>query len=223
MVGKITGKTPTDQNNSGEPIGQNNSVLTSARIVAVQDDLVEIESVQMQDGKQKALMKNEVIYICPGTLNDRGEQEYLKAEVLRVHGETADAQVFESTQGLAIGDAVEQSGEMLSVDLGPGLLGQIFDGLQAPLPKVAEQYGTFLPRGARIEPLDEQKKWSFVPTVTIGDSIVAGDTLGTVQEGRFTHKIMVPFGWQGKQLVKWIQEGNFRTAQVVARLEDASG
>ena len=168
-------------------------------------------------------VKNEVIYILPSDPNERGEQERLKAEVLRVHGISADAQVYESTDGVAIGDAVEQSDEMLSVELGPGLLSQVYDGLQAPLPDVAKQYGIFLPRGASVPPLDARKKWSFVPTVKIGAEVVAGDTLGSVQEGRFSHKIMVPFAWSGEMRVAWIQEGNFNVREVVARLADGSG
>ena len=195
----------------------------SARIVAVQDDLVEIEATESDDGQPGHLVKNEVIYICPSVPNERGEQERLKAEVLRVRGVTADAQVYESTQGVAVGDAVEQSGDMLSVELGPGLLGQVYDGLQAPLPKVASHYGIFLPRGAAVPALDRQQKWSFAAKVQSGAEVVAGDTLGTVQEGRFTHKIMVPFGWPGTYRVSWIQEGNFQVHQSVARLEDKGG
>jgi len=200
-----------------------NNLQTSARVVAVQDDLVEIETIRVSGGQQAALVKNEVIYICPAIPNERGEQERLKAEVLRVRGANADAQVYESTQGVAVGDAVEQSNEMLSVELGPGLLGQVYDGLQAPLPEVAAQYGMFLPRGIQLNALDTSQKWSFVPTVKNNAEVVAGDTLGTVQEGRFTHKIMVPFGWQGVLRVTWIQEGNFKVHEVVARLEDQSG
>jgi V/A-type H+-transporting ATPase subunit A len=199
------------------------NLRATARIVAVQDDLVEIEALEGLDGEPAQLVKNEMIYICPSVLNERGEQERLKAEVLRVRGVFADAQVYESTQGVAVGDAVEQSGEMLSVELGPGLLGQVYDGLQAPLPKVAAQYGIFLPRGVDVPPLDTADKWSFVPTVKSGATVVAGDTLGTVQEGRFAHKIMVPFGWPGEFRVTWIQEGNFDVHEVVARVEDNAG
>ena len=200
-----------------------NEGQATARIVAVQDDLVEIEAMESGNGQPGHLVKNEVIYICPSVPNDRGEQERLKAEVLRVRGATADAQVYESTQGVAVGDAVEQSGDMLSVELGPGLLGQVYDGLQAPLPKVAAHYGIFLPRGAAVPALDRQQKWSFAAKVQSGAEVVAGDTLGTVQEGRFTHKIMVPFGWPGPYRVSWIQEGNFQVHQTVARLEDKAG
>ena len=195
----------------------------TARIVAVQDDLVEIEAQADDAGDRASLVKNEVVYVCPSAPNERGEQERLKAEVLRVRGAYADAQVYESTMGVAIGDRVEQSGRLLSVDLGPGLLGQVYDGLQAPLPKVAAQYGIFLPRGVAVEALDSTGKWSFVPVVKTGATVVAGDTLGTVQEGRFTHKIMVPFDWSGEYRVAWIQEGSFHAQEIVARLADAAG
>mgnify|MGYP000730862448 CR=1 FL=1 len=199
------------------------SLAASARIVAVQDDLVQIEAQQDASGNPAVLVKNEVVYICPGSLNQRGEQERLKAEVLRVRGLNADAQVYESTQGVAVGDAVEQSGQLLSVELGPGLLTQVYDGLQAPLPKVAATYGIFLPRGAMVDALDRGAKWSFAPKVKTGAAVVAGDTLGTVPEGRFTHKIMVPFGWQGEYRVSWIQEGSVTVDQAVVRLEDKQG
>ncbi len=203
--------------------GGANTAPVTARVVAVQDDLVEIEAQTDADGQVAQLVKNEVIYICPSVLNERGEQERLKAEILRVRGACADAQVYESTQGVAVGDRVEQSGELLSVDLGPGILGQVFDGLQAPLAKVAAQYGIFLPRGVDVEALDPTNKWSFVPVVKTGATVVAGDTLGTVQEGRFKHKIMVPFNWPGDFRVTWIQEGNFHNHEVVAQLQDKSG
>ncbi len=125
----------------------------TARVSAVQDDLVSIEGIMTEDGPA-ALMKNEVIYICP-TRNDHGRQEKLKAEVLRINGNSADAQVFENTSGVAVGDPVEQSNEMLSVSLGPGLLGQVYDGLQNPLESLASEYGYFLPRGVEAEPLDQ--------------------------------------------------------------------
>lgn len=195
----------------------------SARVVAVQDDLVEIQSVLDESGQRVPLVKNEVVYICPKSTNAIGEQEKLKAEVLRVRGDCADAQVYESTQGVAVGDPVEQSGSMLSVELGPGLLGQVFDGLQSPLPRVASKYGIFLPRGAQVKPLEAHTKWSFFPRVKNADQVVAGDVLGTVQEGQITHKVMVPFSWSGTYTVDWIKEGNFTIEQVVCRLKNNDG
>ncbi len=195
----------------------------TARIVAVQDDLVEIEALPGPDGAPGQLVKNEVVYILPSQLGADGRQERLKAEVLRVKGATADAQVYESTQGVAVGDPVEQSGQLLSVELGPGLLGQVFDGLQAPLGKVAAEYGIFLPRGADVEPLDVNAKWSFTPKLKVGDAVKAGDAIGTVPEGRFTHKIMVPFNWVGTYTILWIQKGAARLHDDVARLTDEAG
>jgi V/A-type H+-transporting ATPase subunit A len=195
----------------------------TARVIAVQDDLVKIEALPGADGELAHLIKNEVVYICPGAVNALGERERLKAEVLRVQGSTADAQVYESTAGVAVGDSVEQSGQMLSVTLGPGLLGQVYDGLQNPLHDLAASYGVFLPRGVSRDALDPKDKWSFVTTVSSGACVVAGDVLGTVQEGRYTHKIMVPFGWAGEFKVSWIQEGTFSVTEIVARLEDGSG
>jgi V/A-type H+-transporting ATPase subunit A len=198
------------------------NVKPTARVIAVQDDLVQIEALDGPDGAPADLVKNEVIYVCPSRPNKEGEQERLKAEVLRVRGRTADAQVYEDTGGVAVGDAVEQTGEMLSVSLGPGLLGQVYDGLQSPLYELAQGHGVFLPRGVATEALDSKKKWSFVPVVKNGATVRAGDVLGTVQEGRFTHKIMAPFGWLGALKVSWIQEGTFTIAETVAQLEDKS-
>ncbi len=199
------------------------NLQATARVVAVQDDLVEIEALDDLEGKPADLVKNEVVFICPRKVNELGEQEKLKAEVLRVRGRTADAQVYEDTAGVAIGDAVEQSGEMLAVELGPGLLGQVYDGLQSPLHDLATRYGIFLPRGVATAPLDPKAKWSFVPKVKVGATVAAGDTIGTVQEGRYTHKIMVPFGWPGEYKVSWIQEGNFTVSDTVAQVEDKAG
>jgi V/A-type H+/Na+-transporting ATPase subunit A len=193
----------------------------TARVLSVQDDLVTIETL-MTDTGPAPIKKNEVIYICP-TRKDNGRQERLKAEVLRIHGNTADAQVFENTIGVAVGDPVEQSQEMLSVSLGPGLLGQVYDGLQNPLETLAIKFGYFLPRGVDVDALDRHQKWSFLPAVRSGDKLVAGAVLGTVQEGRYTHKIMIPFDEPGEVEVTWIQEGNVTVEDPVARISNESG
>ncbi|MBM97400.1 MAG: V-type ATP synthase subunit A [Oceanospirillaceae bacterium] len=190
----------------------------SARVVAVQDDLVTIESLPGADGAaSRPLMKNEVIYILPSRLAEGERQEWLKAEILRIHGITADAQVYESTSGVGVGDAVVQSGELLSAELGPGLLGMVYDGLQNPLQELAIQYGTFLPRGVDIKGLDQQQPWSFRPVVKEGDSVRGGDVIGTVAEGRFTHRIMVPFDWRGEWRVDWILEGSHSVSEPVGQ------
>ncbi len=202
------------------------TTTASARVIAVQEDIITLEALE---GSNIALMKNEVVYVCPASHrsgrsgNGDGYVEKLKAEVLRVRGRTADAQVFESTQGIGVGDTVEQSGQMLSATLGPGLLGQIYDGLLNPLATLAADHGVFLPRGYVAEPLDQQRKWSFVPTVTKGARLSAGDTLGTVQEGYFSHKIMVPFDQPGEVEVTWIQAGNMTVDIPVARIRDSAG
>ncbi len=228
-AGKSTGKKaaapsvePRTRKSRESEMAEGNLQAT-ARVVAVQDDLVQIEAMLDIDGKPADLVKNEVVYVCPNQVNERGEQEKLKAEILRVRGRTADAQVYEDTGGVAIGDGVEQSGEMLAVELGPGLLGQVYDGLQNPLHEMAADYGIFLPRGVATNPLDPKAKWSFVPTVKVGAAVFAGDTIGTVQEGRFKHKIMVPFGWPGEFKISWIQEGNFTVRETVAQVEDKAG
>jgi len=180
----------------------------TARVMAVRESLVNI------DTGGKAIKKNEVGFICVG-------EERLRAEVLRVHGNTADMQVFEDTRGVRVGDPVEMSGEMLSVFLGPGLLGQVFDGLQNPLAILARDHGFFLPRGVDVFPLDPNKKWAFTPTVSLGDKLVAGQPVGTVQEGLFSHKIMIPFNEPEAVEVTWIQQGSFTVDKPIARIQSA--
>jgi len=189
----------------------------SARIVAVQDDLVAIEAVG-----DRPLTKNEVVYILPGRSQAK-HQERLKAEVLRIYGNRADAQVYESTLGVGVGDPVEQSGELLSVELGPGLLGQVYDGLQNPLDLLAVEFGFFLPRGVDLPALNRNSKWAFNPCVQLGSKLCAGATLGTVQERRFIHKIMVPFDVKGEVEVTWIQAGNVTVDEAVAKIRLTNG
>jgi V/A-type H+-transporting ATPase subunit A len=214
-------RTPTDDGKSidGRPV-EDTPINATARVIAVQEDIVTIESIGESSAMQP-LVKNEVVYICPNTPErSSGRLEKLKAEVLRVKGHTADAQVYESTAGVGVGDAVEQSGAMLSVNLGPGLLGQVYDGLQNPLADIAREFGNFLPRGAEEAALNQTNKWRFTPSAEVGDKLHAGDTLGTVQEGRFPHKIMVPFQIRGEVEVVWIQGGSFTVDTQIARVVD---
>jgi len=192
------------------------------RVVAVQESLVTIVGGQT-DGAPLPLIKNEVVYIEPRRPSETGFQERLKAEVLRVRGRYADIQVFEDTAGVSIGDPVAQSGDLLSVTLGPGLLGEVYDGLQNPLESLAVRHGTFLPRGVEMPALDLGKKWSFVPAVQVGRVLRAGETLGTVQEGAFTHRIMVPFDQVGEVEVTWIREGSVTVDTPVVRTRDRHG
>ncbi len=193
----------------------------SARVIAVQDDLVVIES--LNDGDETMpLIKNEVVYVCPRPQAGQ-EREQLKAEILRVDRGTAVAQVFEDTRGVCIGDDVLQTGRMLSATLGPGLLGQVYDGLQNPLEQLANEYGFFLPRGAQVDALDTRQQWSFIPGVEHGARLVAGDVIGTVKEGRYDHKIMVPFDEPGELELDWVQEGNVSVDMPVAAVRDRHG
>lgn len=191
----------------------------TAEIIAVQDDLVTLAPLG-----DAPLIKNEVVYIIPhGPEREGKPAEYLKAEVLRVRGKSAEAQVFENTAGVRVGDKVIQSGDMLSVALGPGLLSTVFDGLQNPLADIAADHGFFLPRGVLTNALDRTRKWAFEPNVKAGDTVAAGDTLGTVPEGRFEHKIMAPFGLGGSWSVERVREGSFTIDDVVVTLKDARG
>ena len=164
-----------------------------------------------------AVMQNEVGYALIRDLR-------LKAEIVRVRGRQCWLQVFEDTSGLKVGDPVEFSGELLSVELGPGLLQSIYDGLQNPLPELAEQAGFFLERGQYIDGLNRETKWAFTPVVQEGDTVRAGDSVGTVPESMFTHRIMVPFDWRGDFTVKEIAEaGEYTVERVVATVETPSG
>jgi len=193
--------------------------VTTARVIAVQDDIVAIETLT---GSSLPLTKNEVVYILPSRSGTK-HTERLKAEILRIHGNTADAQVYESTTGIGVGDLVEQSGEMLSVELGPGLLGQVYDGLQNPLDLLASEYGYFLPRGVDLAALDNNCLWAFTPIVKAGSRLRAGSVIGTVPERKFTHKIMIPFDVTGRVEVTWIQEGSVTVNEPVAKIKLENG
>jgi V/A-type H+-transporting ATPase subunit A len=185
-------------------------VVGEAQVVSVRESFVTVEV------EESHIRKNEVGFICVG-------EERLMAEVLRVQGNTADMQVFEDTGGVRIGDHVELTGELLSVRLGPGVLSKVYDGLQNPLENLALSYGFFLPRGVDVFPIDRKKKWAFTPTVHIGDKLVAGQALGTVPEGQFAHKIMIPFDEPGEVEVTWVLEGSYPVDTPVARVRDAKG
>ena len=148
----------------------------------------------------------------------------LKSEVIRIRGENAELQVFEDTTGLKVGDPVEFTGNLLAVELGPGLLAQVYDGLQNPLPKLAEECGFFLQRGKYLKALDRAKTWDYTPVARKGDELIAGDTLGTVPEGIFQHRIMVPFRLAGKWTVEEaVAGGQYNVDKVVAKLRNERG
>ncbi|MBR7105165.1 MAG: V-type ATP synthase subunit A [Lentisphaeria bacterium] len=163
------------------------------------------------------VMQNEVAYAHVGGAR-------LKCEVIRVRGDVADLQVFESTNGLKVGDEVEFTGELLSVELGPGLLTQVYDGLQNPLKLLAEQSGFFLQRGVYLRALDREKKWPFTPMARVGENAVAGDRLGSVPEGIITHYIMLPFSWKGSwRIDSIVPAGDYTIDDVIAVVVDEQG
>ena len=164
-----------------------------------------------------SVRKNEVGFVKIG--NDR-----LKGEVIRISGDAVSMQIYEMTNGIQVGDEVELTGELLSVELGPGLLTQVYDGLQNPLPKLAEQCGFFLERGVYLDPIPD-KEWEFTPLVRPGDAVLAGDAVGSVPEGQFTHLIMAPFdlkdeGWRVKSVK---EKGTYHVRSTVAVLENSAG
>jgi V/A-type H+-transporting ATPase subunit A len=153
----------------------------------------------------------------------RSRTEHLKAEVLRIRGRTADLQVFEDTRGVRVGDRVELTGEMLPAVLGPGLLGQVFDGLLNPLRTLAKDNGFFLPRGVTLPPLDPDRKWAFTPAAALGAKLPPGGVIGSVPEGPFAHKIMVPFAEPEPVEITWVRSGSVTVDEVVARYVTAGG
>ena len=146
----------------------------------------------------------------------------LIGEIIEMHGDRASIQVYEETSGLGTGEPVVSTGEPLSVELGPGLIQGIFDGIQRPLEKIRELAGNNLARGIEVPALDREKLWHFVPAVQVGDKVVGGDILGTVQETDIVcHKIMLPPGLVGT--VKSISEGDYTVTDVVGCIETANG
>ena len=183
---------------------------SKGKVLSINGNLV---SVQFEG----QVSMNEICYVLvDGTA--------LKSEVIRIKGNIAQIQVYEMTGGIKCSDEVEFTGEMLSADLGPGLLGQIYDGLQNPLPVLAEQAGWFLKRGIYANGLDMYKKWEFTPTAKVGDTLRAGEYFGTVPEGPFTHKIFIPFNLIGTYTIKSIAEkGEYDLKETVAVVTDERG
>jgi V/A-type H+-transporting ATPase subunit A len=145
--------------------------------------------------------------------------EGLMGEVIELHGDQSVIQVYEETSGVRPGEPVVRTGQTLSVQLGPGLLTKIYDGIQRPLPELEKTMGVFIKRGVDADGLDLEKIWAFNATAKAGDSVSSGDILGTVQETKtIEHKVMVPPGVSGK--IKSIASGDFNVTQTVCTLED---
>ena len=182
----------------------------TGKVVSINGNLVSVEF----DGN---VSMNEICYV-------KIDDTALKSEVIRIRGNVAQIQVYEMTGGIKYGDTVEFTGEMLSAELGPGLLGQIYDGLQNPLPVLAEKAGWFLERGNYADGLNTDKKWEFTPTAKVGDTLCAGEYIGTVPEGAFTHKIFIPFYLLGNYTVKSIAaKGEYTIKDTIAVVCDERG
>ncbi|MDA3809927.1 MAG: V-type ATP synthase subunit A [Spirochaetaceae bacterium] len=182
----------------------------TGKVVGVNGNMVSVEVTGV-------VSMNEVAYIDT-------DGKKLKSEVIRIQGDKVQVQVFEMTKGIMINDEVEFSEEMLTVELGPGLIGQVYDGLQNPLPELAEEAGFFLERGVYLDALHREREWEFSPLVSSGAIVTAGDILGSVPENNFTHKIMVPFNLFDTYTVKSIKEkGFFKLKDTVVELADDKG
>ena len=164
-----------------------------------------------------SVRKNEVGYILV-------DGKRLKGEVIRINNGEASMQIYEMSNGIKVGDPAEFTGELMSVELGPGLLTQVFDGLQNPLPELAEQCGFFLERGVYLDPIPD-RDWEFTPIAKVGDHVQPGDAVGSVPEGLFQHKIMVPFNLKGKDwTVKSIKEkGSYNVRSTVCVIVNDKG
>ncbi|MBN2353412.1 MAG: V-type ATP synthase subunit A [Spirochaetales bacterium] len=163
------------------------------------------------------VMMNEVGFLKVG-------DQRLKSEVIRVRGRIAELQVFELTKGIGIGDEIEFSSDLLAVELGPGLLGQIYDGLQNPLPELARRCGFFLQRGVYLDALPAELTFEFTPAAEPGDTVRRASVLGTVPEGIFTHRVMVPFGLRDEYTVEWVAaKGVYSVRDVIAKVKDSRG
>ena len=182
----------------------------TGKVVSINGNLL---SVQF-DG---TVSMNEICYVMvDGTA--------LKSEVIRIRGNIAQIQVYEMTDGIRCGDPVQFTGEMLSALLGPGLLGQVYDGLQNPLHVLAEKAGWFLERGNYADGLNVDKKWDFTPVAQVGAVLRAGEVIGTVPEGAFTHKIFVPFHLLGNYTLKSVvAAGEYTVTEPIAVLTDDRG
>ncbi|MBR6692769.1 MAG: V-type ATP synthase subunit A [Clostridia bacterium] len=182
----------------------------TGKVISVNGNLISVEF-------NGIVSMNEICYI-------KVDDAILKSEVIRIRGNVAQIQVYEMTNGIKCGDLVEFTGEMLSAELGPGLLGQIYDGLQNPLPVLAKQAGWFLERGIYANGLNTEKKWEFTPTVEAGNVVRAGEYVGTVPEGSFLHKIFVPFYLLGNYTVKSVApKGEYTVKETVAVLINERG
>ena len=146
----------------------------------------------------------------------------LIGEIIELREDKASIQVYEETSGIGPGEPVYSTGAPLSVELAPGLIESIFDGIQRPLDKIYERVGSRIERGVELNAIDKEKKWAFCPIASVGDQVSAGSFLGSVQETAVVdHKIMVPYGVSGT--VEWIYEGDATVLEPIAKIRKEDG
>ncbi len=186
------------------------SVRASGRVIRALGNLLHVE----YEGE---IRQGEIAFVQLG-------EERLKSEVIEVVGRRAKLQSYEDTKGIKLYTSVEFTGQLLEVELGPGLLMGIFDGLQNPLEGLANAAGLFLPRGLYLPALDRTRSWDYHLVAKEGQIVKPGDTLGTTMEGRFHHKIMVPFALQREVTLTWvIKPGSYSVETAVAKGVDSLG
>jgi len=149
--------------------------------------------------------------------------ESLIGEIIELKEDTVTVQVYEETTGLTPGEPVERTGTPLSVELAPGLMGQIYDGIQRPLPLIKERTGDFIARGVQVPPINRNKSWHFTPKISVGQRVVPGDVLGIVPETPVVeHRVMVPWGMEG-EIADIADEGDYKIEDVIAKINTSSG
>ncbi|MCB9740568.1 MAG: V-type ATP synthase subunit A [Deltaproteobacteria bacterium] len=199
------------QDTRPQPSAPNAGALTGGRVVGVSGNMVTVAF----DGDVRM---NEVAFIV---LSGEGDDALrLKAEVIRIRNGECDLQVFEDTRGIKVGTAVVFTGELLAIELGPGLLSMTYDGLGNPLGALADKCGFFLQRGVYLPTLDRKTTWAWTPRARIGQRLSAGHCLGTVPESMFEHRIMVPFGVVGQvEILDLAPPGEYTVDHVVAKVK----
>ena len=174
--------------------------------------IIKISGPLIQADNMKDSKMFEVVFV--------GEKQLI-GEIIELRGEVASIQVYEETSGLGVGEKVIKTGEMLSVQLAPGIVGGIYDGIQRPLDKIAQNYGNYITRGVKVDSLDKEKLWHFYPTAKVGEIVSAGDELGYVDETiAVRHKILVPFGVKGE--VVTIEEGDYNIIETIVKIKNGS-
>ncbi|MBN2526403.1 MAG: V-type ATP synthase subunit A [Deltaproteobacteria bacterium] len=183
--------------------------MTTGTVVTIDGSLVQVEV-----SDSASIAKGEIAYIVHG-------DERIQSEIIKIRGQIAFMQVFEETDGLSLGETVEFTGKQLTLELGPGLLGSVIDGLGNPLNLLFEQYGYQLLRGKTARTIDGAKKWPFKATAKAGEKVAAGDTVGVAREGIIDHKIMVPYTLAGEyKIANIVGNGDYNLDDDIATLED---